>query len=129
MNTRQIMLGYYVATAVFLLLDLMLGINIRIAFLDSAPVLRWGYYGICFVCLALMLSRPNWTIVIAAVESLVTLVALILSFGIRTMLMTGAMLEGRASPVTIEEVFNFCLAGGIAYFAYVRGMRELRKRL
>lgn len=116
---------YYAATAVFLLLDLAFGINVRIAFFEGSLALRAGYYGVCFVCLALVFARPQWTVIVGAFESLITLVALILSFGMRVILTSDAALEGRAPFVSIQEVVNFLMSGGIAYLAWSRGMRAL----
>lgn len=39
-----ILRAYYAATTLFLLLDLWLDINIRLAFLDSRPGWRAAYY-------------------------------------------------------------------------------------
>lgn len=126
---QRILLAYYMATAVFLILDLVADINVRIAFFESVPALRWGYYGVCFTCLALMMWQPAWTVIISAFESLVTLVALILAMGLRTMLITDAILEGYEGFVTFEEIINFMISGSVAYFAWVRGMQELRDRV
>jgi hypothetical protein len=38
------------------------------------------------------------------------------------------MLEGSAEPLTVEQVINFLLAGGIAYIAWVRGINALIRR-
>lgn len=123
------MLSYYVATVIFLGLDVFAGINIRIAFLDDATGLRAGYYGICFVCLGLMLWRPAWTAVVSAFESLVTLVALIVSFGTRAILVSDAMIDGSESFITMPEIVNFALSGSIAYLAWARGMKEFQESL
>ena len=46
---QQKFLGaYYAATALFLLMDYGLGINVRVAFLESTPTLRLLYYAVCF---------------------------------------------------------------------------------
>ena len=118
---------YYAATAVFLLLDLLLDVNVRIAFLDASPALRAAYYGVCFACLGMMLWRPAWTVIISAFESLVTLSALIISFGTHAILVSDAMLEGREPFVSIPEVVNFLMSGSIAYIAWSRGIAELQK--
>ena len=119
---------YYAATAVFLLLDLVFGVNVRIAFFEGSAPLRAGYYGVCFVCLALVFARPQWTTIVGAFESLVTLVALIVSFGMRVILASDAALEGRAPFVSIQEIANFLIAGSIAYLAWTRGMQALTGR-
>ncbi len=116
---------YYLATVLFLLLDIVFNVNVRIAFLESHATLRALYYAVIFACMVLILWRPGWTVIISAVESLVTLVALILNMGMRTMLVTDAMLEGGVGFVTMPEIFNFMISGSIAYLAFMRGMNEL----
>ncbi len=127
--TSRILVLYYAATAVFLLLDYLAGLNVRLAFLDAWPMARAAYYGICFLCLALMIWRPEWTTLIGAFESLVTLVALILSMAIRTMVVTDQMIETGTGYVTMEEIMNFMLAGSIAYLAWIKGISRLRDEI
>lgn len=116
------------ATILFLLLDYGAGINVRLSFLDDRPDARAAYYLFCFVCFGLMLWRPAWTELVGAFESLVTLVALILSFGLRTLLSSAAVLDGEAERVTIEQIINFLLVGSVAYIAWARGIHNLRYR-
>ena len=118
---------YYAGTVVFLLLDFLFNLNVRIAFLEGHAGLRAAYYGICFVCLALVIWRPAWTAIVGAFESLVSLVALILSFGIRAIFVTDAMIEGTQPFVSVQEVVNFLLAGTIGYLAWMRGIREIQR--
>lgn len=127
--SSRILVLYYAATAVFLLLDYFVGLNVRLAFLESWPTARAAYYGVCFLCLALMIWRPAWTTLIGAFESLVTLVALILSMAIRTLLITDRVLETGTGYVTIEEILNFMLAGSIAYLSWIKGLSLLRDKL
>ena len=126
--STRIMRWYYAATAVFLLLDLLLDINVRVAFLDALPAFRGAYYVVCFTCLGMMLWRPGWTVIISAFESLVTLSALIIGFGTRAILVSDAMLEGHEPFVSMPEIVNFLMSGSIAYIAWSRGIAELHKR-
>ena len=125
MMTRNILIYYYAATVLFLLLDAVLGINVRLAFLDEGLSIRIGYYLFCFVCLALIIWRPTWTVIVGAVESLITLVAIIMHMALHVMVPTDQMLESGAGFATPQEMVNFILAGGIAYVAWMRGIREL----
>ena len=124
--TRTLRL-YYAATALFLILDYFFGINVRIAFLEPLPAARAAYYGVCFFCLALIIWRPSWGVFVGAFESLVTVVALILSMGLRVIPMSDAMLDGGRGVVTGEEIVNFLISGSIAYFAWYRGIHEISK--
>ena len=125
LNSQQILKWYYAGTALFLLLDYLLNVNIRIAFLDPWPVARLSYYAFCFACLAVMVWRPAWSAVVGTAESLITLVALILGMGIRVLVPNDAIFEEMVPIVTSEEIINFLISGTAAYFAYVKGMKSL----
>ena len=128
-NTRKILVVYYAATAVFVVLDFVFGLNIRVAFLESLPTARIGYYGVCFACFALTVWRPRWSVLIGAFESLVTLSALILSLGMRALLAADLALSDGPGPVTLSEIVNFLISGSIAYVAWGRGIREFHDSL
>lgn len=123
MNRRRILLLYYAGTAVFLGLDYVLSINVRLAFLENQPGLRAGYYAILFACFATALLRPGWTVVIGAVESLLTLVGLVFNMALRTLVVTDAMIETGAGLVTPAEIANFIISGGIAYISWTHGLQ------
>ena len=119
---------YYLATFVFLLLDVGLGINVRVSFLEGHEGWRMLYYLVCFGCLALMTWRPAWTTLVGTIESLVVLIALIINMGMRTILVTDTMLETGTGFITVEEIFNFLIAGGVAYISWMQGLRSLTSR-
>lgn len=121
------MLLYYAATVVFLVLDFAVGFNVRVTFLQYYPEARAAYYGICFSCLALMIWRPALTEFIGAFESLLTLIALILSMGLRVIVPTDRMLDAAGGVISIQEIINFVLAGSVAYVAWVKGIGRLRR--
>ena len=125
MNSSRVLVVYYAATAVFLLLDFAFGLNVLIAFLDDYRGWRVAYYGLCFACLGLMIWRPALTAIVSAVESLATLIALIVSTVLRSMLVTDRMLETGEGLITGEEIFNFLLSGAVAYYAWHRNMRHM----
>jgi len=116
---------YYAATAIFVLLDYGAHINVRVAFLEPYPLARLCYYGFCFACLLLMLWRPGWTTVVTTAESLITMISLIFSMALGSMIVTDRMIETGTGYVTSEEIFNFILAGGAAYYSWVIGLRKL----
>ena len=128
MSAERILPWYYAASVLFLLLDFLADFNVRVAFLEPWPAARVAYYGVCFACFGLMLWRPRWAALIGSFESLVTLVALILSMAVRVMIPSDAIIAGAASFVTIEEILNFLISGSVAYFAWVRGLRAMRLR-
>lgn len=127
-SATPILPWYYAATIVFLLLDYFAGINVRVAFLEELPSGRIAYYAICFVCFALMIWRPAWATLIGTFESLVTLIALIFGMAVRVMIPNDAIVEKSVAIVTTEQLVNFLIAGSIAYYSWVRGMRRLTGR-
>lgn len=125
--TRSVLIAYYAATLLFLALDYRGGLNVRVAFLEPFPAWRAAYYGVCFLCLALVVWQPGWSVIVGAFESLVTLCALIISFGMRAILVTDAMLESGRGFVTMPEIVNFVISGGVAWLVWTRGMREIAR--
>ena len=126
MSAQRILPWYYAASIVFLLLDFLADFNVRVAFLEPWPAARVAYYSVCFACFGLMLWRPRWAVPIGSFESLVTLVALILSMAVRVMIPSDAVFAGTGSFVTLQEVLNFLISGTMAYLAWARGLRAMR---
>lgn len=112
---------YYAATIVFVLLDYVLNINVRVAFLQDWPALRAYYYIFCFACLWLMLWRPGWRTWIATFESLLTLSLLILNMGARVILVTDETIETGRGGVSMSEITNFMIVSFAAYISFMRG--------
>jgi len=120
---------YYIATAIFLLLDYLFDINVRLASLEAFPGWRAFYYLVCFGCLALMMWRPAWTLWVATTESLVTLSMLIISMGTRVFTISDTMLSSGTGFITTEEIINFVIAGGVAWIAWFRGTMAIQDEL
>ena len=114
---------------VFLVLDYFLGINVRLASLDTLPGWRALYYLVCFACLSGMLWRPQWAAVISTAESLVTLAMLLITMGARVMNYAAVLDTPESGLVSAEEIANFVIAGGIAWLAYQRGLNSIRRQL
>ena len=127
-SATRILPWYYAATLAFLLLDYFGGVNVRVAFLETLPTARMAYYGICFVCFGLMIWRPAWTTLIGTVESLITMIALIFGMAVRVMVPNDAIFSENVAIVTTEQLLNFLIAGSMAYFSWVRGLKELTGR-
>ncbi len=48
-DVKRTISAYYLAAPLFLLIDLLLGWNIRTAALEGFPVLHYGYYPLCYL--------------------------------------------------------------------------------
>ncbi len=118
---------YYGATFIFVLLDYVLGINVRIAFLQQWPFARLAYYAICFACLAIVIWRPAWSALVGAVESLIVIVALTMGMALRVLIVTDEMIEQGSGAVTSQELLNYLISGTIAYIAWYRAIKTLKE--
>jgi hypothetical protein len=122
-TSPRLLTGYYAATGLFLLLDLLAGINVRVAFLEPWPAWRVAYYGLCLGCFGLIQWRPSLSLLVSTAESLFTLCALIITMGARVM---GPSV---GAVVSVEEILNFIIAGGVAWIGWFRGTRALRREM
>jgi hypothetical protein len=127
LSSISILRFYYAATAAFLLLDYAFDVNLRLAFLEPWPGWRALYYAICFSCLGLIVWRPDLTLLVTTVESLITLSALLLSMGARVLSVSVNVPEMGGGFVTVEEIINFVIAGGAAWLGWFHGSRALHK--
>jgi len=109
---------YYAATLLFVIADIVFGINIRLAFLETVPAWRAAYYVLCIALYAVMVWRPSAERIFAFVESTFTVSALILSMAMRTLVVPLDMIEQGRTPVSVAEILNFLLAGGMAYLSF-----------
>lgn len=127
-HTTRLLRIYYAATLLFVLLDYLMNINVRLAFLEAWPNMRALYYLLCFVCLGLTIWRPCWSPWIGTIESALALSLLILTMGLRVMTVSEQMLDTGTGIVTVSEIVNFMIVGGAAWLAYTRGIAALRHR-
>ena len=65
----------------------------------------------------------------AAAESLVNVSALILSMALKVTVLTDEMVEQGRAAVTVAEMLNFLISGGIAYLALVVHGRAVHEEL
>jgi hypothetical protein len=123
--STRVLLAYYAATILFLMLDFGFGVNVRLAAFDAYPGYRALFYVAIFGCFGAMLWRPAWSTAIGVVESLITLIALIVNMAMRSMIVTDAMLETGAGFVTTAEILNFVISGSVAWLSWQHGMLKL----
>ena len=109
-------------------LDFLVGVNIRLTFLDPYPGWRLLYYLSCFLCLGIMLWQPAWRSWISAGESLLTLSLIILSTALRVVIVNDDMIESGQGLPGARELVNFVLSSTVVYVSYLRSMQVLHGR-
>ena len=69
---------YFYITPVFILLDYILGINVRVSALETMPLYKNLYYGFCILCGICMYVIPRYSAVVALLESSINIIMLVL---------------------------------------------------
>ena len=112
--------GYYLGTPVFFLADVLLGVNIRVAFLDQWPAGKMAYYVFAFTLGIIAWRRPEWTAKIGVLDSGANVLLIIVS----VLVWYGAVLDAAASDFGMpaapssQALVNFVLSALIAGSSY-----------
>lgn len=128
----RLLQGYYFATPLFFLADVLLGWNVRLAGLDAHDGLRHGYYLLCLACAAAVYGVPRATALLGLLEGACTLVILMLGVLLPYLAFADAAASEQGAtgaPPLREAVANLMLSGGAWALALSRNpLLELRPR-
>jgi hypothetical protein len=115
---------YYYITPLFILLDYIWGISIRVSVLDSMPMYKNLYYGFCILCGVLVYAVPRLTPAVALFESsinfLITVLAVFMPY-INFITKTDDYLTADLPTVAgfdTPHIVNILLAGIIAILGF-----------
>ncbi len=136
MNTqirRTIPRFYYLMTPAFILLDYLLGVNIRAAALDAFPLYKNVYYGFCILCGIVVFVLPQASAIVALVESVIIIFITMLSVlqPLLENLEQAAELTGdwkAAEAFHFEGTMNLLMAATITVIAFRTSLADLAKR-
>jgi hypothetical protein len=111
----RVVAWYYLGTALFALLDLVGGPNIRVTGLEGAPALKYGYYAGCLGAGYLVHRVPRSAPFVALSESTVNLTVLLVGFLGNYLAALDQAVAGVFTDVVIsyEQIANVALNGGI----------------
>jgi hypothetical protein len=129
-RARLLVRAYYLATPLFLLLDLALGVSVRASFLDPAPALKVMYYVLAFACGLAMTRWPRHAGRIGLVESGANIILVVLGVGVSYLALMDAD-EGpalAASPFTDATAVNLVISAASAIVSYIAAHARLSKR-
>ena len=122
---------YYAITPIFILLDYLWHINVRVAILDTEPLYKGLYYGFCIFCGVAVYLMPRYSSVVAVFESAIIIVMTILGVFIqyaRTISQMDDVLNTDFETIGLvgpEHVVNLVLIGVIAIFTFRKSLDEL----
>ena len=122
---------YYYITPLFILLDYVWGISIRVTMFDSMPQYKKLYYGFCILCGVFIYAVPKLTPAVALFESsinfLVTVMAVFMPY-INFITKTDDFLTTDLPTVAgfdAPHIVNILLAGAIAILGFHGSIRML----
>ncbi|QDU89471.1 hypothetical protein Pla175_28610 [Pirellulimonas nuda] len=113
---------YYLATPLFLLLDVFGGTSIRVSALDGAPMLKYGYYGGCFLAGVLFYRHEVFSAAFGLLESVANIFLLIWSVmgPYYDAIKRAAEGEFIQPPMNIDHIINFVLVGAVLLVSFFR---------
>jgi hypothetical protein len=124
---------YYLITPAFILLDYLVGVNVRVAVLDGLPLYKNLYYGFCAVCGLTVYLLPAVSAAVALFESTVnvaiTMVSLFLPY-VQSVQHWADLEGGGELPLTVgpEVPINLLLAGVVAVIAFKQTSEALSRQ-
>jgi len=129
-NRHSIARWYYYITPLFILLDYIWGVNVRVNVLDSTPLYKSLYYGFCILCGLGMYIVPRYSAVVALFESTINVTMTVLGLFLPYVqyLYTNDVLSADwevAGALSIERVVNLVLAGSVAIFVFRQSIRTI----
>ena len=121
---------YYYATPLFILLDYLAGINIRVSALDAMPLHKNAYYGFCILCGLCIYISPKYSPVVALFESAINYVLMILLLlmpYIRCLMQEDIIGEGwqNVEALNPQHITNLVLAALVAVLAFRASIHKL----
>jgi hypothetical protein len=120
---------YLLATPGFMVLDYVVGANIRVAFLDGHPGLRAWYYAIALACGAVVLARPRLAPVVGVTESAANIGFLIIGVFVAYL----GMLDDAGgpgdivNPFTQRAIVNLVISATWGYASYINAVRRMQR--
>jgi hypothetical protein len=122
---------YYYATPLFILLDYLAGINVRVSALDSMPLYKNAYYGFCIICAFCIYISPKYSPIVALFESAINYVLMILLLlrpYIRCLMQEDIIGEGwqNVEALNPQHITNLVLAALVAVLAFRASINKLQ---
>jgi hypothetical protein len=114
----QMLSKYYLATPVFILVELFVGMNFRVSIPWDGDYLIYLYLAICFILGGFILKKPNFLNLFALFESSVNLFLLLLSVYLPVFAMANRPEEAGAFKFGMVEVIHFAIVGAVLLYAF-----------
>jgi len=124
----RFVLAYLLATPVFWVLDLVFGLDIRIAFMEDT-LWKSSHYSVLTASAIGCYLRPRWTAIIAFIESTTNVFIHILSFVIPVFSLPAQVLNGETTMTQFStgNIIGFVMVGGIMALSFNSAIEAMRQ--
>ncbi len=124
---------YFYITPLFILLDYILGINIRVSALETMPLYKNLYYGFCILCGICMYIIPRYSAVVALFESIINFMMLVLGIFlpyIRTITalmddVLGADFTAMEESLKVQPMVNLFIVGSCLILTFRKSIETI----
>ncbi|NQT02878.1 MAG: hypothetical protein HQ580_12695 [Planctomycetes bacterium] len=124
---------YFYITPLFILLDLIFGINVRVSALETMPLYKNLYYGFCILCGICMYIIPRYSAVVALFESSINIMMLVLGIFlpyIRTITalmddVLGADFQALEESLKVQPMVNLFIVGSCLILTFRKSIETI----
>lgn len=127
---------YFCITPLFILVDYFWGVSVRVSALDSWPVYKNIYYGLCVLCGVSMYVVPRYTAVVALFESIINFTMIVLCLFVpyvKNILFVddilGAEFKTMGGSLNILPIVNLLIVGSCAVLIFRKSLETIKEAL
>ena len=125
---------YFYLTPLFILLDYIWGVNVRVSALDSWPVYKNLYYGFCILCGVCMYIVPRYSAVVTFFESIINFGMIVFSIFmpyIQNMIyaedILNADFKAMEESINAQSIVNFVIVGSFVVLTFHKSIQTIQE--
>ena len=131
---NSIVRWYFYLTPLFILLDYIWGVNVRVSALDSWPVYKNLYYGFCILCGVCMYIVPVYSAVVTLFESIINFGMIVFSIFmpyIQNMIyaedILNADFKAMEESINAQSIVNFVIVGSFVVLTFHKSIQTIQE--
>ena len=125
---------YFYITPLFILLDYIWGVNVRVSALDSWPVYKNLYYGFCILCGVCMYFVPRYSAVVTLFESIINFGMILFSIFmpyIQNMIyaedILNADFKAMEESINAQSIVNLVIVGSFVVLTFHKSIQTIQE--
>ena len=125
---------YFYITPLFILLDYVLGVNVRVSALGSIPVYKNLYYGFCILCGVCMYFVPRYSAIVTLFESIINFGMIVFSIFmpyIQNMIyaedILNADFKSMEEAINTQSIVNLVIVGSFVVLTFHKSIQTIQE--